>query len=576
MRNRAKNVSADGSGTEVKTLNYIYRNEPRFTIEKIKRTKGGSYSIYPKEVEEWQRISKFEGEELWKIKPKLTKGTDGTMRSTANMKSATLRIGQEFNTIKTTTNKKSDHRDFGSDKKIEKVRVISDIKDNNDADAEIKFEGLQGWWRFVDYSKRSNNTNNRKFFTQRGSQLEIIEPKNIKDTMRSTAKNIDKSTGTRLRYDDGTIIPASKMGNDFLKISEKDRNKKIPTPLKNLDFSPENKDFGRITDVFVGKDDLRPVMSLVNFDKEQGHIVCTDAHKLLLLSPKPFGQYSGLYYTPKEIKRLRKEIGELIDDVEITPVDSDAKYPNYLAVIPQDNLQDVKVDAQKLFYYSRVLAGAKKSFLENQEETKLTFLSYKKQIVLRIKVPKDDRDRKSDGYRYLGVNADFLSNSLKAFLQMYHKFGNVTPTMFNAQNRRAMVFDYTNKGNDLSSLSDMNGFLVMPTMLDYFDYAKDLDIGNNKDFGGEMPSLNLVYDLDTNMIYSNGGLYNIDEALGYKPRYIVSEHKKIESSEKSTNFGLAKRIKGLQSLYRVTKDEKLKKRIKGLKLLQKNTDDLPF
>ena len=148
--------------------------------------------------------------------------------------------------------------------------------------------------------------------------------------------------------------------------------------------------------------------------------------------------------------------------------------------------------------------------------------------------------------------------------------------MFNAQNRRAMVFDYTNKGNDLSSLSDMNGFLVMPTMLDYFEYAKDLDIGNTNDFGDEIPSLNLVYDLDTNMICSNGALYNIDEALGYKPRYIVSEHKKIESSEKSTNFGLAKRIKGLQSLYRVTKDEKLKKRIKGLKLLQKNTDDLPF
>ena len=66
-----------------------------------------------------------------------------------------------------------------------------------------------------------------------------------------------------------------KEGNDWLKLdwvgklSNKVYSKtNIPSALKNLEYSPTNIPFGRVSGQFVGNDDLRPIMTYVNWDKE--------------------------------------------------------------------------------------------------------------------------------------------------------------------------------------------------------------------------------------------------------------------------------------------------------------------
>jgi len=379
------------------------------------------------------------------------------------------------------------------------------------------------------------------------------------------------------------------MANDFLKIPADKRKKRIPSPLKDLKFIPTNADFGRVCDIFRGRDGLRPAMTYVNYDKDKGHIVCTDAHKLLLLSPSPFPKFDGLYRTPKEVLwELKHNAWQNVFDLT-QPIDD--KYPNYEAVIPTAGLTKVDVDAQKLFYYVNVLISAKEKhegeMYKRNNYVEEEYIKYKRplyipylngitrEIILRYKSNGVDNNN-FEGYTYVSMNGGFLVDSLKGFFLMYNEFSNIKPTFYNQVSNRAMIFDYTSNGNDLR-VSDMNGFLLMPTMnRDGFN-PKSIDISNHIDFK-EIPTLSLVYDLNENKILSNGELYDIDEQLGYKPKYIISKDKNSGKSEKNTNFVLEKRIKGLKILYRNTKNETIKKRIKGLEILLKKSigDDLPF
>lgn len=381
------------------------------------------------------------------------------------------------------------------------------------------------------------------------------------------------------------------MANDFLKISEKQRKKRIPSSLKDLEYSPTNASFGRVCDEFRGRDELRPVMTYVNYDKENGHIVCTDAHKLLLLSPKPFPKFDGLYRTPKEIKKWIKEFGEPKKGALEKPIE-DEKYPNYLGIIQTDNKISIKVDIQKLFYFARVLIDAKDiveadidkygQYIKFDEPKIIRFVNQSTySMILRYK--SEGGMKSQDGYSYIGVNGRLLAGMLRGFFLMYDKLENPTPTFFtnHKTHSRALLFDFNN--DTKVDVSTMNGGLLMPVVLDSqygsldFNYDKT-DIGNAKDFGDLMPTMNVIYDLDENKILSNGELYDIDEQLGYKPKYIISKDKNSGKPEKNTNFVLEKRIKGLKILYRNTKNETIKKRIKGLEILLKKSigDDLPF
>ena len=119
--------------------------------------------------------------------------------------------------------------------------------------------------------------------------------------------------------------------------------------------------------------------------------------------------------------------------------------------------------------------------------------------------------------------------------------------------------------DNIDNLNDFNGFLLMPVML---SADNPTDIGNY-DFD---ISLDLVYDLDENAIYSNGELYEINEELGYKaPKKLSSDTKKVvvkdKKSEKSDN--LADYIGALERLIKIKPKEKvLKEKLKTLKKLQ--------
>jgi hypothetical protein len=74
----------------------------------------------------------------------------------------------------------------------------------------------------------------------------------------------------------------------------------VPTELKKItkvkkvpfENNPNDKGLLNIIIPFLGKDDLRPVFSAINFDKNG--ITVTDAHKLMTL-PYPNPKLNGIY-----------------------------------------------------------------------------------------------------------------------------------------------------------------------------------------------------------------------------------------------------------------------------------------
>jgi DNA polymerase-3 subunit beta len=111
----------------------------------------------------------------------------------------------------------------------------------------------------------------------------------------------------------------------------------------------------KVAQNFVGKDELRPAMMGVYFDKE--YIVSTDAHTLyfkkhnqqldidgLIIPNNAFFVEGSFNFALKEKTHLKLTK----DDLSIVVRLVDGKYPNYMAVIPTDNPNKVEFDKKEL------------------------------------------------------------------------------------------------------------------------------------------------------------------------------------------------------------------------------------
>lgn len=94
----------------------------------------------------------------------------------------------------------------------------------------------------------------------------------------------------------------------------------------------------------VGKDELRPVMSGVFVSEDGTSLVGTDAHKLVVQKTNEYSEYAGKII---DLSVYIQSKGKKLTFI-------DGKYPNYNAVIPRDNPNEVKnFDTYALYNFSK-------------------------------------------------------------------------------------------------------------------------------------------------------------------------------------------------------------------------------
>lgn len=250
----------------------------------------------------------------------------------------------------------------------------------------------------------------------------------------------------------------------------------VPSTWKNtkkvskLNFtnSPFDKNLISLLEPFAGDDYLRPIMTGINFD-DKG-IAVTDAHKLVFL-PYPNSKYSGTYATTKKAEKAQKKT---FNSNEVKNDLFDGKYPNYWAVIPRFDLQNIhffsKISAYKLLQYCQV---AKK--VNNLE----TVFAYKTEF--------------HEDLLKLVLNPTFLETIMKFFLQQGIEEIFVSTTGAN----KAIVFSNELEYSEKSIIA-----LVMPKLI---NIGKETQI----DFGSlnidDNIELKCYYNFSTNEIYNANG-----------------------------------------------------------------------
>ena len=393
--------------------------------------------------------------------------------------------------------------------------------------------------------------------------------------------------------------------NNIFKIPAFQRRKAIPKQLKDLELLPLNEQFSKLTMSIVGDDDLRPVMTGNFFAMESKKIVSTDAHKLTAINmPKDTFNFIAQKYNkeldkePKglifhTLSQLQKDYNKLMKNNNISisfdefvkdRAIEDGRYPNYEAVIPKEFTNEINVDYQKLYWYTKVLLDAKviddvtkinTSNANEYQNKKIEYLkdSYTsflnpvtKQIILTY--------LSDDGtIQYIGFNARLLCDLLKFAMEFNGKtFGKVGLS----GNSRAMVIELE---NGLNVSTDSVG-LVMPIILVSGEF--DNTIG---DIDFDL-SVAMYYDLDKNSIISDKQNYPINESIGFMPNKAnlstpnIRVKEEVSKVENSSADLIDTRIKGYKIALKVAKAENkanIEKKIKGLEIAKRmKKDDLPF
>jgi GNAT superfamily N-acetyltransferase len=260
--------------------------------------------------------------------------------------------------------------------------------------------------------------------------------------------------------------------------------------------NPYDKGLYSIVAPYLGKDELRPVMSGINFD-ENG-ITATNAHVLITL-PYPNKKYEGIY---------EPDLSKRKDSEQIT---IDGKYPNYSAVIPfSDDTKHFLIDVYKLLQYTNVA------------------MKYANKITHAI------------GYKInnevAGFNGRFMAENLKTLLKLGHEkvyAHYIAP-------KKAMVLspskDYR-VGND-------EILLVMPVML-----MNEKLGANDIDYGRE---LSVYFDFDDNEIHNADG-----SVADFKMKY--ENNSPVDVEDVNLVESMVKKNKTLNILnYVVVKDNTLR------------------
>jgi DNA polymerase-3 subunit beta len=169
-----------------------------------------------------------------------------------------------------------------------------------------------------------------------------------------------KNFGIEVASDSGKYKLAGTNGDEFPRLPEMDSSSNM-TIDSGILFNAINK-----TVFATGNDELRPVMSGVYFALEKDGVtfVATDAHKLVKYhrSDCKSGKSASFIMPKKPLNLIKGLVANLSTDVEIEYNETnasfvfenyrlvsrliDGKYPNYEAVIPKENPNEMMIDRQ--------------------------------------------------------------------------------------------------------------------------------------------------------------------------------------------------------------------------------------
>jgi len=254
--------------------------------------------------------------------------------------------------------------------------------------------------------------------------------------------------------------------------------------VKQVAYSlvPGNEGLADILRPFVGKDELRPVMSLLYFD--DSGVTATDAMKLIHISGKVDKEYRGTF----DLMGRKKDEG---------------KYPTYSAVVPKEPSVIEKVDVALLYNYVKMLVDS--NMLHKTTN----------QIRLRYgtKTKPDD---------VIAFNASFLLIGLEAMI----KIGGETWYAGLTASNRAVV--WMNKPHKEVDPEKDTYVLLMPVMLINDNAEGDSSYQHDSDW---KRSILTTYDFRSGEVIDNGKPIDFRAVLGGTQQKNVSKPATVSKPE---------------------------------------------
>jgi hypothetical protein len=307
--------------------------------------------------------------------------------------------------------------------------------------------------------------------------------------------------------------------------------KTIPK-IKKIDFSPtpDNANLGKITDLFVNRDSLRPIMSGVYFNLEDERIEATDGHILLFINEKPHVSKSCICVMGKTKNWYQKKSkDENWNANNEGCFQLEGKYMNTGAVVPTDYNYIVTVNARELLQYS--LAASKYFTNKITRQISVVFTT-------------------EEGLKYRHFDAGFLNSALEGILLL--GYDEVDFCFMEAKNRAVAIVP---KGNSRKiSYHKINTDLVLTMPLVNY----------------EINEFQPVYNLDNNektLYYkAKNNFINQDETVElnqevFEPTIEVEEISNLKE-EIPDNSKVLKEV-----LDTINENEQLQDTINGLEIL---------
>ena len=240
---------------------------------------------------------------------------------------------------------------------------------------------------------------------------------------------------------------------------------------------PDNKGLTTILSAHIGKDELRPVMSEIEF-LESGATV-TDAFTLLHIAGKVPKAKRGMYALNKITKTWNKSKSRTSEERGGPATDG---FPNWKSIIPTGNENKLPVDPLALYNYSMLMV--KSRFLEGSD-------------VSRVVCKYQDAANKGLNYETaIGFDVKLLAKVCKTMLQLG---GNDWHAHFDKPNRAVVFVNH----NNTISVNDDSYVLQMPVMMVSDVYNGNIDYGRYTDD---------YWDFTRNTIISNGSPFSMKDA----------------------------------------------------------------
>jgi hypothetical protein len=213
--------------------------------------------------------------------------------------------------------------------------------------------------------------------------------------------------------------------------------------VKKIDFSPipTSENLGKITDLFVSRDELRPRFSGVHFNLERESIECTNMHIALVIKEKPHLEKSGTFLLGKAKEWYHKKFDSIQDKSD----ELDVNYPIIENIIPNDYEEVITVNSEKLYSYLR----SSKYFTNKQTQEVVISFANKDGLI-------SNRN----------FNSGLLLNCLEAMLMLGCK--NVDLCFSQSKNRTLVIIPEGNSRKVSGYAINTDLTLIMPIRRDIY------------------------------------------------------------------------------------------------------------